>query len=135
MKNIVASSILLLAICSFATEGSKLFDQKCSICHIKTKPTPQIRQTMVAPPIMGVMFHIKEKYSNKDEAVKFISDYVINPSKDKALCLPKSIKKFGLMPSQKKNVTKEELKKIAEYIYDNFPPKSYRHPKMMGMRR
>jgi len=132
MAFLISVSVLNLSAAVSANSGAVLFDKKCSSCHIKTKPTPEIRKNMVAPPIMGVMFHVKEKYSNKEDAVKFIVDYVLNPSQDKALCLPKSIKRFGLMPSQKGNVTEKELKEIAEYLYDNFPPKGYKHPQMMG---
>ena len=51
----------------------------------------------------------------------------MNPSKEKAKCLPKSIKRFGIMPSQKDNLTEKELSLIVNYIYDNFPPKNFKH--------
>ena len=101
-----------------------LFDLKCASCHTKTRPSDMSK--MVAPPIMGVMRHVKMTYPKKDDGVKFIVDYVLEPSKDKALCMPQKIKRFGLMPSQKGNVSKEELQKIASWIYDNFPPKGFR---------
>ena len=131
-------SIKLTLIGSFAAlslfageSGAELFKEKCAVCHMQTKPTPEQKKNMVAPPVMGVMFHIKEKYGDdKKKAIEFIKDYVMNPSEDKALCLPRSIKRFGLMPSQKGSVTQEELEKIAEYMYDNFPPKGFKHPKM-----
>jgi len=71
------------------------------------------------------------KYNTKEDAVKFIADYVLHPSKEKALCKPQKIKRFGLMPSQKGNVTKEELEKIAGWLYDNFPPKWFKGGRMM----
>jgi hypothetical protein len=80
---------------------------------------------------MGVMRHVKIEYPNKKEAINFIVDYTLNPTKEKAICVNKKIEKFGLMPSQKKSVTKEELSLIAEYIYDNYPPVGF---KGMGMR-
>ena len=36
-------------------------------------------------------------------------DYIENPTKEKAICMDERIEKFGLMPSQKGMVTKEEL--------------------------
>ncbi len=122
------SSALLFASQNY--DGKKLFEEKCMSCHIASMPSMQQKKNMVAPPIMGVMFHVKENYSNKEDAVNFIVDYVMNPSLKKAVCMPRSIKRFGLMPSMKGIVSKDELKAIAEYIYDNYPPKDFKHPKM-----
>lgn len=133
MNVMVKSSILIftLTVSLLAVDGKTLFQQKCSSCHMTTKPTPQQQSQMVAPPIMGVMFHIKQKFQNKADAIDFIIDYTLNPSKEKALC--PSVKRFGLMPSQKNMVTIDELKAIASYIYDTFPPANFKHPKGMGM--
>ncbi|WP_187648392.1 c-type cytochrome [Nitrosophilus labii] len=122
------SSALLFASQNY--DGKKLFEEKCMSCHIATIPTIKQKRSMVAPPIMGVMFHVKENYSNKEDAVNFIIDYVMNPSLKKAVCMPGSIRRFGLMPSMKDTVTKDELKAIAKYIYDNYPPKGFMHPNM-----
>jgi mono/diheme cytochrome c family protein len=113
----------------FAQSGEELFVEKCMICHTKERPsTPQMRQQMVAPPAMGVMFHVKEAFNqDREKAIAFIKDYVYNPSKEKAKCLPRSIKRFGVMPSQKDLVSEDELDKIANYLYENFPPKSFTH--------
>jgi len=105
-------------------KGKTLFTQKCATCHITTRPKDM--STLIAPPLMGVMRHVKDIYSNKSKAVAFIKDYVLNPSKDKAICMPQKIKRFGLMPSQKGNVTEEELEVIANWMFDNFPPKGFR---------
>ncbi|NPA66070.1 MAG: cytochrome c [Epsilonproteobacteria bacterium] len=121
--------ITLLSVASFATSPEALFDAKCSMCHVKTRP--QDMSKLVAPPIMGVMRHVKMQYSSKKDAVAFIADYVLAPNQSKAVCMPQKIKKFGLMPSQKGNVTKAEVEQIASWLYDNFPPKGFRG----GMRR
>jgi len=126
-------SLLLLTAVSmlaFASTPEELFDAKCSMCHVKTRPTDMSK--MVAPAIMGVMRHVKMKYPKKEDAVNFMVDYVLNPSKEKAVCMPMKIEKFGLMPSQKGAVTKEELKSISSWLFDNFPPKGFRG---MGMGR
>ena len=125
MKIITAAAAVLLSYTAlWAQSGEALFDEKCSVCHIKTRPTPEMRSSFVAPPIMGVMMHVKEAFpGNRDGAIAFIKDYVVNPSAEKALC--PSIRRFGMMPSQKDMVTDAELAAIAEYIYDNYPPKSF----------
>ena len=113
----------------FASDAKALFQQKCAVCHMQTKPTPKQRSQMVAPPVLGVMFHVKKRYPNRADAVAFIVDYAHNPSKKKALC--PSIKRFGVMPSQKGAVTKDELKAIASYMFDRFPPADFKPHKGM----
>ncbi len=130
VAGIVAAAIAISSI-SYAETGKELFQQKCAMCHLTKKPTQEQKKNMIAPAAMGFMFHVKEKFKNdKQKAIAFIVDYVLHPSKEKSVCLPQTIKKFGVMPSQKGAVTKEELKKIAEYLWDNFPPKGFKHPNM-----
>ncbi len=103
---------------------SELFDAKCAMCHTKTMPTDMSK--VVAPALMGVMRHIKMSYPNKDEAVKFMVDYILEPTKEKAICMPQKIERFGLMPSQKGNVSQDELTQITSWMFDNFPPENFR---------
>ena len=110
-----------------SSKGEVLFDAKCAACHIKTRPTPEMKKNLVAPPAMGVMFHVKEAFSDRGAATAFVTDYALNPSEQKAKCLPRSIRRFGVMPSQKGSVTEAELSLIADYLYENFPPKGFRH--------
>ncbi|WP_457745649.1 hypothetical protein [Sulfurimonas sp.] len=127
MKNkiIILMSILGMTTTLFAsTDAQKIFDNKCAVCHIKTMPTD--RSTMVAPALMGVMRHVKMVYSTKEEAVNFMVDYVQNPSKKKAVCMAQKIARFGLMPSQKGNISPKELREVAEWMYDNYPPANFR---------
>ncbi len=100
------------------TSGEALFETKCASCHARMRPGDI--STLIAPPIMGVMRHVKMRYGSKKEAVTFIVEYALNPQESKAVCMPQKIKHFGLMPSQKGNVTQEELTTIAGWMYDNF---------------
>jgi len=100
------------------TTGEELFKTKCVACHITTPPTD--RSKLIAPPAMGITRHVKMHYPNREDAVKFMVEYIKNPSKEKAVCIPISIQRFGLMPSQKGLATDEEFTKIANYLYDNF---------------
>jgi hypothetical protein len=108
-----------------ATETAEgLYDAKCAMCHTKTRPTDKTK--VVAPALMGVMRHMKMSYPDKDEAVKFMVDYILEPSKEKAICMPQKIERFGLMPSQKGNVTEAQLIKITGWMFDNYPPADFR---------
>ena len=113
--------------------GEELLRSKCLSCHTMSRPNDINK--LVAPPMMGVMRHIKTAYSDRERAIEFIKDYVLEPNKEKALCLPQKIKKFGLMPSQKGNVSEEELDSIASWMVDNLSPKGMmRHGKHKMMR-
>lgn len=113
--------LLFVAETAMALEkGSTLFEEKCAACHLKQRPSLEAMNTMIAPPIMGVMSHVKDAKTTKPEAVKFIVDYLFEPTPSKALCMKQSIDRFGLMPSQKGNLTKEEATTIAGYLYDNY---------------
>ncbi len=107
-----------------AESAEGLYDAKCAACHTKTRPTDMSK--VLAPALMGVMRHIKMEYPDKDEAVKFMVDYVLEPSKEKAICMPKKIERFGLMPSQKGNVTEAQLTKITFWMFDNYPPADFK---------
>ena len=117
------SATLLLSPSLYADEGASLFQSKCIACHQTTRPGDM--STLVAPPVMGVMRHVKMTYRTKEDAVKFITEYALNPQASKAVCMAEKIKRFGLMPSQKGNVTKEELQTIASWMYDTFPQSGF----------
>ena len=106
------------------SEGKTLFTKKCASCHSTSRPTDMSK--VIAPALMGVMRHLKMDYPNKKDAVVFIKDYVVNPTKEKAICMSNKIERFGLMPSQKGNVTNKELEVIANWMFDNFPPKGFK---------
>ncbi len=113
----------------FASSAQQLVKDNCIACHLTTKPTQAQKGSMKAPPMMGVMFHLKEVIKDEQKAKDFIVDYVQNPSKEKAICMPRKIKRFGLMPSMKGVLTEAELKEVANYLYENFPPKDFEHGK------
>ena len=115
---------LFISSTLFADNAEALFDTKCSACHSKTMPTDMSK--VIAPALMGVMRHVKMEYPKKEDAVKFMVDYILEPSMEKAICMPQKIQRFGLMPSQKGNLTKEELEKITSWMFDNFPPANFK---------
>jgi len=121
---ILLSHTLLCSLnfCSaFAQEDPKiLFEQKCAVCHLKQRPAYEEMKSLIAPPIMGVMTHVKDAKSSKTDAVNFIVDYIFDPKPEKALCMKESIERFGLMPAQQGNLSKEEAISIAGYLFENY---------------
>ena len=95
-----------------ASEGKALFQTKCASCHTMTRP--QDMSNMLAPPVKGLMFHMDEHFKNKEEIVQHINSFVMNPTQEQAIC--RSVRRFGLMPSQKGLLSAEELNTIAEWM-------------------
>jgi hypothetical protein len=99
----------------FGATGRELFEQKCTSCHFTQVPSSAAeRQKLVAPPIGNVLFHLDQEFKTPQEIKDHIVDITLNPTMDKAIC--NSVKRFGLMPSQKDAVTQEELNQIAEFL-------------------
>jgi len=117
----ITISLFLLLNTLQADEAKSLFKSKCMFCH--TTQSVVDKSKLLGPPADEVMLHVKEAYSNKKEAVAFMVDYILKPEVSKALCA--SMDKFGLMPSMKSSVSKEEAKTISELMYEKFPRASF----------
>ncbi len=117
-------TILLLSFASsmmFASSPAELIKTKCASCHILTTPTPAMISTMEAPAMDAVMFHVNLSMSDKSKIKAFIMDYAVNPKASKSVCESNKVQKFGVMPSLKGKVTKEDLSVIADHMIENFP--------------
>ena len=106
-------------------DGKKLTEQKCASCHNLNMP-PIISDDELAPPMMAISFHMRNFVTPIDEsqrtakAIEFVVDYVRNPSLEKSFCDEDSIKRYGLMPSQKESVSEDEAKAIASYMFRHY---------------
>ncbi len=87
------------------SEGAKMFQAKCAMCHSTSRPTDMSK--VVAPAVMGVMNHVKIKYPEKDKAIAFMKDYVLNPSADKAVCMPQRLRDLDLCHLKKVQLQKK----------------------------
>ncbi len=112
--------------------GKELFYSRCFVCHLDKRPESKERaKHMLAPPMVAVMFHVKDtikgttEEETRQKVIDFIIDYAQNPDREKSICRPMAIKRFGLMPSIKASTTEEELIAIANYLYDTFPPEGF----------
>ncbi len=126
--------IFLLTACNenkttLKLDGEKLLEQKCASCHNLDMP-PVVSDDELAPPMMAVAFHVHNFVKPNDDsqrtvkAIEFVVDYVHYPSFDKSFCDKDSLKRYGLMPSQKDNLTKDETKAIAIYMFNHFTQKN-----------
>ena len=99
------------------SEGAELFKAKCAICHMSDRPTSKAEMdALIAPPMVGAMYNVYMNFDTQEEANAFLKDYLMNPTKEKAICKENKLLRFGLMPSQKGLLSDEELDKIIEYL-------------------
>ncbi len=130
INTILFSSILFFTACNDTKpsknyDGKKLLEQKCTSCHNLNMP-PIISKDELAPPMMAVSFHVHSFVKPSDEsqrttkAINFVVDYIFEPSFEKSFCDKDSLKRYGLMPSQKGNLNKDEAKAIAEFMFKHF---------------
>ena len=93
-------------------EGLKLFQQNCYACHsVTTKSHDEI----IAPPMAAVKRRYMMEYDTKENFVKAVVSYAIDPKEENALMI--AVNNFNVMPKQA--FSEDDLIKIASYIYDN----------------
>ena len=114
------------ALSASEMDGKQLFTNKCAVCHSMSEPADESK--VVAPPARGIMFHMGEALDSNEKIKAHIEDFVLEPSKEKAIC--KSVKRFGVMPSQKGAVSKKELSVIADWMVENLKMDKGEHQEM-----
>ena len=108
--------------------GETIYEANCKVCHQLNVPKDMTKEQkmammkdMKAPPFSKVSAKIKDALENNESKfVDFITDYIQNPDANKSLCMPKAIKKFGVMPAIGKALSDEEKKVIAQWMFSNF---------------
>lgn len=95
------------------SDGYTLLKNNCYACHsVTTKSHDEI----IAPPMIAIKRRYKMNYSTKEEFVNAITNWALNPTKEHAL-MRGAVMQFNVMPKQP--FIKDDLIKIADYIYDN----------------
>ena len=90
---------------------SKLMINNCYSCH---NPNA-IGQNKIAPTLAQIKEKYKDTYTNKNEFITAMTDFVLKPTKNNAI-LQKAIDKFGIMPNMQ--FASEDVEKIINYIYE-----------------
>ena len=116
-------SFFSLLLAQEEKNGKELFDANCAKCHATILGVANdggYENTYItpAPYVRDLVAKLKTKTASKEEFTKFISEYIQNPNKRKSLYGKRAIKKFGLMPSLKGTLNHEEVKKLADYLYN-----------------
>ncbi|HIP47255.1 MAG TPA: c-type cytochrome [Campylobacterales bacterium] len=120
---LLKSSLLVLALANtlFAATGAELLKKNCASCHLLETPSPDMIPTLEAPAMEAVIFHVKLAIKKEEKQKSFIVDYVQNPHASKSVCESNKVEKFGLMPSLKGKISKEDLDSITNYLLKNYP--------------
>lgn len=121
MKTTFVTLILLASsgLLNASADAIKTLEDKCSSCHMLSSSTKIKADKISAPPMWGIMRKMNDTFTSKEEAITYLVEYAINPS-EKTMIFPIEAKKyFGVMPSMKGKVTEDELKAIAEYLYQD----------------
>ena len=101
----------IFALCSlsFADDiGGLLFHGNCVTCHYELEEKS-------APSMMEVRKRYLQAFPDKKEFVKYLSEWVHHPSKERSI-MQDAIEKHDLMPQLA--YEKEVLEDIAAYIYE-----------------
>lgn len=121
-------NVLVAAIIGISTLHASEIDvvkSKCAACHMLEKPTPDMIPTLNAPPMEAVMYHTKLVMNDKEKIKAFIADYVMDPAAEKSVCESNKVQQYGVMPSLKGSVSKEELSEISDYLIEHYPSKEF----------
>ncbi|HSR73303.1 MAG TPA: hypothetical protein VLL31_00540 [Sulfurovum sp.] len=122
-KSILAAAIL--GITASHASDVDLVKSKCASCHMLEKPEPDMLPDLKAPPMEALMYHTKLVMDDKKTIKAFISDYVINPAAEKSVCESNKVQQYGVMPSLKGSISKEELSRISDHLIEHYPSKEF----------
>ena len=113
-----------------AQKGKVVVEKVCAKCHNLDIP-PKTYADEKAPPMMAVVFHLKDFMKVSDPTAKrekfidFVADYALHPDAKKSYCDKKSLQSYGVMPSLKGQVSEKELRDAAAYMYEHYDEKRY----------
>ncbi len=126
MKKTVAILLSTLSLAVAAPSGSALLEKKCASCHMLQTPEFHQLPNLKAPAMDAVVFHIDLAMQDEKEKKAFIVDYVLNPDASKSVCESNKVAHFGVMPSLKGLVSKEELELIATEMLAKYPHEKFK---------
>jgi len=133
----IALGVLLCLGLLLATEGKEVYEKKCASCHQGYISMSKLKKNyldhnntllkLTAPTLNQLSYRLKQRIGDpkgdndlhRMEVAAFISDYVINPEREKSLCLDDVMQHFKTMPSLKGKISEDELEEVSTYIYDS----------------
>lgn len=105
--------------------ANTLIENNCASCHTLGMPHPSSISSLPAPPMNAVIFHVKNEIKSYAKQKEFIVNYALDPQPEKSVCDMTKVEKFGVMPSLKGKVSKENLNLIATTLLTHFPSQKF----------
>ncbi len=127
---------VLLGTAVLMADGSALFSKHCESCHARYFDMEQLSKNYMesnntllnlkAPTLNQIRFRVKQRVGDPSgdaefhriEVVDFISGYVMEPDREKSVCLPEVMHYFETMKSLKGKISARDLDEVANWIYD-----------------
>jgi hypothetical protein len=94
--------------------GQELYERHCSACHSMLPPPKS------APPVAGLSHFYHKAFSDREQGVCHIMEFVAKPAVEKSKLRPPAISRFGLMPAVE--LAARDLRTVSEWLWDSYDP-------------
>ena len=91
-------------------QGRAVYDKVCSTCH-SYGPPPQ-----KAPPMIGISGHYHDAFTQRDQAIAHMMDYIKKPAPEKSMLMPMAIQTWGLMAPL--TLPEKELQAVTYWVWE-----------------
>ncbi|HSJ23147.1 MAG TPA: cytochrome c [Longimicrobiales bacterium] len=92
-----------------ATEGARIFELVCAMCHSVEPPAK------AAPPMSHAAAYYLRKHADTAEAVAALVSYLKEPVAERSAMPAHAIERFGLMPAQS-HLSDAQLQAVSRYV-------------------
>jgi cytochrome c5 len=129
-RRALATAILILLLAApyarAGSHGEEVYRNVCSACHIESMTPERVRRAdeMLGPPMNFMTTHLRQKVGNDKAAfVRHVVEFTMNPSRDKAMAMPRALQRFGLMPSLQTiapQLDRSDVRAVAEWMWQRY---------------
>jgi mono/diheme cytochrome c family protein len=91
-------------------QGRTVFEQYCMACHSYGPPPTQ------APPMLGIANHYHQAFTDREQGMAHMVDFIKRPSPDKSKMMPMAVQAWGLMPPMP--LPDEQLRAVAYWTWE-----------------
>jgi cytochrome c len=91
-------------------QGKGIFERNCMACH-SYGPPPK-----AAPPMIGISGHYHQAFSDRDQAIAHMVDFIKQPTPEKSMLMPMAQQAWGMMPPL--TLPDEHLKAVGYWIWE-----------------
>ena len=93
-------------------QGKAVYEKVCIACHNYLPPPKN------APPMLGVSGHYHQTFTDKEQAISHIANFIQQPAKAKSKLPPMAINTWGLMPPLALPLSAEEVQAVSSWVWE-----------------